>query len=92
MRTVALISCGMVLFVLGGCGITPTKFNGPNGRTAYSMRCGNNLDACYEKAGELCPDGYDIIDRASGTVAIPYGKAFIAAPRHNLAIECKADK
>ena len=55
------ISCGMVLLVLRGCGITPTKFNEPNGRTAYSMSCGNDLDACYEKAGELCLDGYDIM-------------------------------
>lgn len=32
---------------------------------------GRTLDACHVKAGELCPDGYNIIDRASGTVAVP---------------------
>jgi len=57
------------------------------------MRCsgmGRTLDACYKKAGEMCPTGYAIVDRASGTVAVPVsGGGFIAAPQHNLAIECK---
>ena len=73
--------------------IDPQQFVGPNGRTAYSMRCsgmGRTLDACYKKAGEVCPSGYTIIDRASGTVAVPvYGGGIVAAPQHNLAIECK---
>lgn len=57
------------------------------------MRCsgmGRTLDACYKKAGDLCPTGYSIIDRASGTVAVPVsGGGFIAAPKRSLAIECK---
>ena len=74
--------------VFQGC-VRVQEFRGPNGRPAYSMSCGNRLDACYQKAGEVCPNGYDILDRASGTVAVPYGRAIIAAPQHNLAIECK---
>lgn len=51
---------------------------------------GRTLDACYKKAGEVCPNGYNIIDRASGTVAVPVsGGGIIAAPEYNLAIECK---
>lgn len=51
---------------------------------------GRTLDDCYKKAGELCPSGYNIIDRASGTVAIPVtGGGILAAPQHNLAVECK---
>jgi hypothetical protein len=72
--------------------IEPKQFVGPNGKTAYSMRCsgmGRTLDACYQKAGEVCPNGYTIIDRASGTVAIPINGSIMAAPQHNLAIECK---
>lgn len=72
--------------------IEPQKFSGPTGNTAYSMRCsgmGRTLDACYKKAGEVCPNGYTIIDRASGTVAVPVGGSIVAAPQHNLAIECK---
>jgi len=80
--------------LLGACAsINPQPFSGPNGRQAYSMRCsgmGRTLSACYQKTGELCPAGYNIIDRASGTVAVPvYGGGIVAAPQHNLAIECK---
>lgn len=90
-----LLAVGIVL-VLTACttmDIEPQKFRGPSGNDAYSMRCsgmGRTLDACYQKAGELCPNGYTIIDRASGTVAVPTtGGGVIAAPQHNLAIECK---
>ncbi|KAB2869544.1 MAG: hypothetical protein F9K36_16650 [Burkholderiaceae bacterium] len=70
--------------------IEPQEFRGPNGKTAYSMKCGSRMDGCYKKAGEVCPNGYNIIDRASGTVAVPvYGGGIVAAPQHNLAIECK---
>ena len=79
--------------VLTACAeIHPREFRGPNGKTAYSMRCsgmGRTLDDCYSKAGELCPAGYNIIDRASGTVAVPVNGSIMAAPKHNLAIECK---
>jgi hypothetical protein len=79
--------------LLAACAaIEPQQFVGPNGKTAYSMRCsgmGRTLDACYKKAGEICPSGYTIVDRASGTVAAVYGGGIVAAPRHNLAVECK---
>ena len=55
------------------------------------MRCsgmGRTLHDCYKKAGEVCPGGYTIIDRASGTVAIPVQGGIMAAPQR-LAIECK---
>lgn len=83
----------LFLLLLSACAtITPKQFIGPNGKTAYSMRCsgmGRTLDACYQKAGEVCPNGYTIIDRASGTVAVPVNGSIMAAPQHNLAIECK---
>ena len=81
------------LFLLASCAsIQPKEFMGPNGKTAYSMRCsgmGRTLDDCYKKAEELCPNGYTIIDRASGFVAVPVNGGVMAAPQHNLAIECK---
>jgi hypothetical protein len=88
------ILCLVMLFLVASCAqVQPREFKGPNGKVAYSMRCsgmGRTLDDCYAKAGELCPAGYNIIDRASGTVAVPVsGGGFIAAPQHNLAIECK---
>lgn len=88
MRILALPSCMMFALVMDGCG-SIQEFKGPNGRAAFSLECGNNLSACYEKAGEVCPNGYDILDRASGTVAVPVRGGLIAAPQYTLAIECK---
>lgn len=83
-----------LIAVLAGCAnVSPTPFQGPNGKQAYSMRCsgmGRTMDACFQAAGEMCPGGYQIIDRASGTVAMPaYGGGIMAAPRESLVIECK---
>jgi len=82
-----------VCFMCVGCmSISPQQFSGPNGKDAYSMRCsglGRTLDACYKKAGELCPSGYNIVDRSSGAVAMMYQGTFMAAPKEQLAIECK---
>jgi len=54
------------------------------------MSFGNNLDICYKTSGRLCPHGYAIIECASGAVAVSFKGAIVAAPQHNLAIECKA--
>lgn len=83
----------VLLLLLASCAsVQPREFRGPNGRPAYSMRCsgmGRTLDDCYQKVGELCPGGYDIVDRASSIVAVPVSGGVMAAPQHNLAIECK---
>ena len=83
----------LIAILLASCAaIEPKQFVGPNGKTAYSMRCsglGRTLDACYQKAGEVCPNGYTIVDRASGTVAVPVNGSVMATSQHNLAIECK---
>jgi hypothetical protein len=89
MLLVALIP---VLLLVSCASIDPQEVRGPSGKTAYSMRCsgmGRTLDACYKKAGELCPGGYNIIDRASGVVGVPTGSGMMIAPQHNLAVECK---
>ena len=88
MRTLALLSCLMCLLVFGGC-VSPEEFKGPNGRSAYSMSCGSNLDACNGKAKEVCPKGYDVLDRATETVAVPYKEPMGATQQYHLSIECK---
>jgi len=38
----------------------------PSGDKATLVSCGgtaNRWSSCYEKAGELCPSGYDILDK-----------------------------
>jgi hypothetical protein len=72
--------------------VQPVPFKGPNGNSAYSMNCsgfGRSLVGCYQKAGEICPEGYTIIDRSSSVAAIPMNGSFVIAPRQGLAIECK---
>lgn len=47
--------------ILSGC-TTSRQIIGPNGTPAHSIRCGAAVaDACLEKAGELCPNGYVVL-------------------------------
>ncbi|MCG2725280.1 MAG: hypothetical protein L6420_03310 [Elusimicrobia bacterium] len=90
MKKIWIIFIGLMF--VGCASITPHQFKGPNARTAYSMRCsglGRTLNKCYIKAGELCPEGYNIISLTSGVVAVPANGGVLAAPRHDMAIECK---
>ena len=86
----------LMVYMLAGCPaatVNPEPFVGPSGKSAYSMRCsgfGRTWASCYKSAGELCPNGYKIVDQASGTIAIPVsGGGFLAAPKQTLVIECK---
>jgi len=83
---------------------TSKQINGPNGTPAYAIRCGAAvLSACYEKAGEICPNGYNILTSdgarylgqlGNANVSGGYGSA-TSVPMitpNNLLIECKAAK
>ena len=82
-----------ISFLFVSCAsISPVSFQGPNGKQAYSMKCsgmGRTLEMCYQKAGEVCPGGYNIIGQDSSTVAVPINGSIMAGPRQNLTIECK---
>lgn len=81
------------VFSLTGCAsINPIQVSGPSGKTAYTMRCsgaGRTLEACYQKAGEVCPNGYTMVDRSTGTKSIPANGGFMMVNDHNLTVECK---
>jgi hypothetical protein len=83
----------MILSAVGCAEVSPQPMSGPDGRQAYSMRCsgfGRTLEACYAKAGEICPNGYEVVDRATGTVAVPTATgSLMAAPQQSLVIQCK---
>jgi len=86
-----IIILAVILFI-SACGVEPVRFMGPNGNAAYSMRCsgfGRSLEECYQKSGEVCPQGYTIIDRSSSTVIVPVNNSFNASTRQGMAIECK---
>lgn len=89
--------------ILAACA-TSKQIVGPNGTPAHSIKCGAGaVDSCYEKAGEVCPNGYTILDSqgsrylgqiGSASVSGAYGSATstpIISP-NTLLIECKAIK
>ena len=84
----------LVALILVSCAsIKPVKFVGPNGSEAYTMKCsglGRTLEKCYVKAGQVCPSGYNVVNRSSSTVATTINGQLLAAPQHNLTIECKS--
>lgn len=61
---------------------------GPDGKLAYALEC-SALEDCYGKAGEICPVGYTVIDRASSTVGVPASGGTIMVPQLALVISCK---
>ena len=81
--------------VLSGClEVIPKRFIGPNGKTAYNMRCsgmGRTMDKCYQKAGEICRNGYNIIDISSSSFTTPNLSTggVIVGNKKEMAIECK---
>jgi hypothetical protein len=87
----------ITVLTLTSCAIDPSRFVGPDGGRAYTMNCppiSGGLSACYRKAGELCWNGYRIIDQSSqvaGVMVMPVGTAFMGVParRRSLTIECK---
>lgn len=89
-RTFCLV--GLSLLLASCLHVAPIRFKGPNGREAYSMECsgaGRTLAECYNVAGKICPNGYDIIDRGSNTIGVPsqYGTTIIT--KQSIAIECR---
>ena len=54
----------LILFVaLVGCA-NSKQVKGPNGEEAYLVKCGKAVQAkCTEKAADLCPNGYNLLDR-----------------------------
>lgn len=88
MRIIASLSA----LLMASCAIDPHAFNGPSGRPAYSMQCsgfGRTLSACYRKAGQLCPLGYNVVDLTTGTIVVPVNNSIMAGPKYHLAIECR---
>ena len=90
MRKVIIVAA---LVGLTACAdVNPEYFKGPSGKDAYTMRCsgfGRTWNKCYTKAGEICPNGYNIIGQQSGTVIVPTAGGFMGAPRQTLVVECK---
>lgn len=62
-----------------GCAITSGHHAGPNGRPVYYID-GMTASAAYNKARELCPDGYDLLGPPQQKTPLDYV----------MSIECRA--
>jgi len=71
---------------------SPKSVTDKNIEQTYKVNCsghGKSWDDCYQEAGTLCPDGYNIIKKSTGVVSTPiYGKSTLA-PSKKLIIECE---
>ena len=56
----------LTIFFLGACA-SSKELVLPSGEKGFAVNCGsyegNSWSACYEKAGEVCPLGYDILEK-----------------------------
>lgn len=92
----AKVLLGFITVVsLLGCAapVAVTPITGPDGRTAYSMKCsgfGRDRQDCLLQAGKLCPSGYAVVDDNSSTNgAIVTDSAVILTKREYMTISCK---
>jgi hypothetical protein len=86
------LSIGIVgLALLAGC-VTVHEVKGPDGKTALAVQCPDAL-ACYKKAGELCPDGYNLVGNNSENHvgSSNYGTIY-SSTTTTLVVECKPQK
>jgi hypothetical protein len=83
------LSIGIVgLALLVGC-VYVNEVKGPDGKPALALKCGD-ATACYKKAGELCPGGYDLVNSTTGTVVVPVNGSAVGSPQTTVLVECKA--
>jgi hypothetical protein len=84
------LSIGIVgLALLTGC-VSVKEVSGPDGKPALAVKCGD-ATLCYQKAGELCPGGYDFVNSSTGTVIVPTAQGgSIGSPQTTILVECKS--
>ncbi len=81
--------------LLAGCaaGVSVQTVKGPNGKDAYVMKCsgfGRDHSDCMQKAGDLCPAGYNIVDDSSQFGgAMVTGHTVLAANKEYMTVSCK---
>lgn len=66
------------VFFLSACVMTSGSQTGPNGRPVHYID-GMSARAAYDKAGQLCPGGYQILGNPQQTSVMDY----------EMTVECK---
>jgi hypothetical protein len=75
-------------WLLTGC-VDVTAAAAADGRGIFTIDCDGEARGCFDKAGELCPGGYYLIERKSGLNEVPYTAGLITTPYTRIAIECR---
>jgi hypothetical protein len=52
----------VVILASAGCSHHAARVVSPDGDPAYALRC-STMSACYEAAGDNCPNGYERLDQ-----------------------------
>lgn len=76
--------------VISGCAIQPTLVSAPEQTQRYALHCNAGIEKCYQRAAEICTEGYDVIEHSkSETTVVPhYGQYPMIIKAENLEIEC----
>lgn len=69
----------ILLFILTGCSSTSED----NGGNQFTVVCRNEVQDCYTKAQDLCPNGYLVINRVRGA------KIDVETTEYRAIIRCK---
>jgi hypothetical protein len=86
-------ACAALGVMLPNCYAESRSVRGPDGERWHAIDCRRSQTNCYEKAGEVCPHGYDVADEGghSGTVLVAnqYGAYAVPHYRGHMLIKCK---
>ena len=82
-----VLMTGLAVLVVGCVDVTSTA--GADGKAIYTIDCEGESRGCFDKAGDLCPRGYYLIERRSGTNSVRYTAGVISAPHTEIVVECR---
>ena len=82
-----MLLIGMAWLVTGCVDVTSAA--GADGGTAFTIECDREAQVCFDKAGELCPGGYYLVERKSGSKELRYTAGIIATPYTKIVIQCR---
>ncbi|MGI6656725.1 MAG: hypothetical protein ACOX5Z_07860 [Desulfobulbus sp.] len=93
MHSKAAITAAALLSLAGltacAASITPKPY--PEGSGIYLMRCsgmGRTMELCRQKAAELCPHGYIVVEERASSTLVPINGS-MRVQDDDLVIECR---
>lgn len=86
MRIVFIILA--ITLLMGGCS-SVSKIQLPNGEQGFYVKCPRSVQNCYEKATEVCPHGYRVMDKTDNSTFITNGGNFTPVKKFEMMVQCK---